>query len=288
MHIEATGLTRHYPKGIVALAPLTLTLAHGAVHGLLGPNGAGKSTFLRLCATLDQPTSGTLHVLDRDVQKRVARRQIRRRLGYLPQVFAVSGDLTPLEYLAYMCSLKGLEQAGREISRVLEAVNMTAEAHRRMGTFSGGMKQRIGLAQALLGTPQLLILDEPTAGLDPHERNSLRNLLAEMAARCLIVLSTHIVEDVAHLCSCVTVLYQGQMRFHGNPATMVDQARRHIWEVETDADLVLAQARLLGRVPSATGTRYRLIAEAQPHPEARLITSLTLEDGYLYLCSSDF
>ncbi len=288
MQIRAEGLARRYPRGIVALKSLTLTLDRGAVHGLLGPNGAGKSTLLRLCATLDQPTTGILRIHDWDVRQRADRRAIRQRLGYLPQVFAVSGDLTPVEYLAYMCSLKALEgPAAREIDRVLEAVNMTAEAHRRMGTFSGGMKQRIGLAQALLGTPQLLLLDEPTAGLDPHERSSLRNLLADMAAQCLIVLSTHIVEDVAHVCSQVAVLYQGQLRFHGSPAAMVAQAQGHIWEVETDTDLVLAQARLLGRVPSATGTRYRLIADTQPHPEARLVTVPTLEDGYLYLCGTD-
>lgn len=288
MQIEAAGLTRRYSGGTVALELLTLTLAQGAVHGLLGPNGAGKSTFLRLCATLDQPTAGTLHIHRWDVRRRADRRAIRRCLGYLPQTFAVSGDLTPVEYLAYMCSLKELEgPAAPEIDRVLEAVHLTAEAHRRMGTFSGGMTQRIGLAQALLGTPQLLILDEPTAGLDPHERSRLRHLLADMADRCLIILSTHIVEDVAHLCSQVTVLDRGRLRFHDSPATMVAQARGRIWEVETDDDLVLAHARLLGRTPSATGTRYRFLAETRPHPEARLVTSPTLEDGYLCLCDVD-
>ena len=287
MEIVAHSLQKQYPKGVIALKPLDLTQRAGSVHGLLGPNGAGKSTFLRLCATLEQPTSGTLHIHTWDVRSRTERRNIRSHLGYLPQTFRLFEELTPIEFLAYMCNLKELAcSIPKEVARVLEAVNLTEDAQRRIGTFSGGMKQRVGIAQALLGEPRVLILDEPTAGLDPHERSQLRNLLANLAEHCLVLLSTHIVEDVAQLCAQVAVLYQGQLCFHDTPESLAARACGYIWELVADEILVNPSGvEVLGSTPTPQGTRYRLGSDFQPHAEAHPVAVPTLEDGYLRLCA---
>ncbi len=287
MEIVACGLHKQYAKGVVALESLDLTQRTGTVHGLLGPNGAGKSTFLRLCATLEQPTSGTLHIHTWDVRSRTERRHIRRHLGYLPQAFRLYEELTPIEFLAYVCNLKELARPiPQEVARVLEAVNLTEDARRRIGTFSGGMKQRVGIAQALLGEPRVLILDEPTSGLDPHERNQLRNLLANLAERSLVLLSTHIVEDIAQLCAQVAVLYQGQLCFHDTPESLAVQARGYIWELVTDETLITPSGvEVLGSTPTPQGTRYRLGSDFRPHAEAHPVADPTLEDGYLRLCA---
>jgi len=287
MEIVANGLTKQYPNGVVALQHIDLSQQAGEVYGLLGPNGAGKSTFLRLCATLEQPTSGMLQINSWNVRSRSERRLIRRCLGYLPQTFRLYEDLTPMEFLAYVCTLKELAgSATKEIARVLEAVNLTDCAQRRIGTFSGGMKQRVGIAQALLGEPRVLILDEPTAGLDPHERSQLRNLLATLADSCLVLLSTHIVEDITQLCAKVTVLHQGNLCFHDSPQALATRVHGRLWELETSENLtLLGDAAILGSIPTHRGTRYRLEAAVQPHAKAKPIDNPSLEDGYLYLCA---
>ncbi len=288
MEIAANNLAKQYPNGVVALNHIDLFQQAGEVHGLLGPNGAGKSTFLRLCATLEQPTSGTLQINTWDVQSRSERRHIRRHLGYLPQTFRLYEELTPVEFLAYVCTLKEVTTpAAKEIARVLEAVHLTDEAHRRIGTFSGGMKQRVGIAQALLGDPRVLILDEPTAGLDPQERSRLRNLLASLADSCLVLLSTHIVDDINQLCAKVAVIYQGDLCFHDAPEALAARAHGHLWELETNETLTLlgGEATILGSVPTLHGTRYRVEAATRPHDEARLVEDPSLEDGYLFLCA---
>ena len=285
MEIVACGLGKQYRNGTVALEQISTALGAGTVHGLLGPNGAGKSTFLRLCATLEQPSVGSLTVMDWNIADRDECRNIRRHLGYLPQAFQLYDELNCEEFLAYAGTMKELAARAmrREVQRVLEAVNLSQEARKRIGTLSGGMKQRVGLAQALLGQPRVLILDEPTSGLDPQERSSLRRLLAAMAEECLILLSTHIVEDVAQICSHVVVLQQGRLAFQGTPATLAATPKDCIWEVETDAGLVLADAKLLDSMATATGTRYRIWARTKPHPEAQPVAEPTLEDGYLCL-----
>lgn len=287
MEIIADGLAKQYPNGVVALQHLDLFQQTGEVHGLLGPNGAGKSTFLRLCATLEQPSSGTLQINAWDVRSRSERRFIRRNLGYLPQTFRLYEDLTPVEFLAYVCTLKELASPpSKEVARVLEAVHLTADADRHIGTFSGGMKQRVGIAQALLGEPQVLILDEPTAGLDPHERSTLRNLLASLADSCLVLLSTHIVEDINQLCARVAVLHKGNLSFHDSPRALAAHAIGRLWELETSEKLtLLGDATILGSVPTLHGTRYRLEAATRPHVEAKPVGNPSPEDGYLSLCA---
>ncbi len=287
MEITARELEKRYRNGTLALDALSLAWRTGAVHGLLGPNGAGKSTFLRLCATLDVPTGGVLTVGGKDVQDRAASRYIRGLLGYLPQDFGLYDDLTPQEYLAYMAALKELPSSSREVHRVLEAVDLTREAGSLIGTFSGGMKQRVGLAQALLGKPRLLLLDEPTAGLDPIQRRNLRNVLVQMADRCLVVLSTHIVEDVAQMCATVAVLQRGCLVFHDTPAAMVESVRSQVWEVEVPhGSAVPAHAAVLSSAGTSAGMRYRVQAREKPHPDAARVESPSLEDAFLCLSDS--
>ncbi len=290
MEMVARDLTKCYRDGTIALADFTHTWHSGVVHGLLGANGAGKTTLLRMCATLERPTAGLLQVGAWNVQERAARRHIRTHLGYKPQVFQFYDELTATEFLAYMGRLKGLEtgQVGLQtIHRVLEQVNLAGVAQRRLGTFSGGMKQRVCLAQALLGSPRLLLLDEPTAGLDPAERTRLYSLLAELAAHTLILLSTHLTEDVARLCDQVTVLQQGRQVFQGSPQTLADRAHGRVWELEAPPDLILSDTVVLAQTPVAKGIRYRLYADRAPHPSAVPVSRPTLEDSYLYLCRED-
>ena len=290
MEMVARDLTKCYRDGTIALANFTHTWHSGVVHGLLGANGAGKTTLLRMCATLERPTAGLLQVGAWNVQERAARRHIRTYLGYKPQVFQFYDELTATEFLAYMGRLKGLEtgQVGLQtIHRVLEQVNLAGVAQRPLGSFSGGMKQRVCLAQALLGSPRLLLLDEPTAGLDPAERTRLYSLLAELAAHALILLSTHLTEDVARLCDQVTVLQQGRQVFQGSPQTLADRAHGRVWELEAPPNLILSDTVVLAQTPVATGIRYRLYADRAPHPSAVPVSRPTLEDSYLYLCSED-
>ncbi len=289
MEIVAQNLGKQYQDGFDALSQVTLVMERGTVNGLLGPNGAGKTTFLRMCATLEQPTAGTLMVLDRNVSDRHSQRQIRSHLGYLPQEFQLYTELKCEEFLAYVATLKGIgaRSVRREIQRVLGEVNLLNAARRRIGALSGGMKQRIGIAQALLGQPKILILDEPTAGLDPQERARLRNLLLNLMNRCLIVLSTHMVEDAAQMCSSIFVLRNGQLAFEGSPEELASKPKGFVWEVETKAEIVLAGAKILGSVAVKNGTRYRILANTKPYPNARLVSVPTLEDGYIFLDESD-
>lgn len=288
MDIKAHSLGKQFGRDITALHDITLDWKAGTVNGLLGPNGAGKTTLLRLCATLEQPSTGTLSIMSRDITQRQERRHIRGQLGYLPQEFQLYDELNCDEFLAYAATLKELDTRTirREVRRVLEAVNLTREARRKIGTLSGGMKQRVGLAQALLGHPRLLILDEPTGGLDPEERGRLRNLLASMADSCLIILSTHIVEDVAQICSHVTVLHQGRLAFQGTPEALSASPKGHVWEwdsQETLTTLTIPGSLLLSSRAMTTGTRYRVWSETKPHSTAQQVEEPTLADGYLCL-----
>lgn len=285
MEIEAQHVAKQFAKEVTALNDITLDLKSGTVNGLLGPNGAGKTTFLRLCATMEQPSGGTLTVMGRDVTQRAERRHIRGRLGYLPQEFQLYDELNCDEFLAYAATLKELDSNSirSEVQRVLDAVNLTRQARRRINTLSGGMKQRVGLAQALLGQPQLLILDEPTAGLDPEERGRLRNLLASLADQCLILLSTHIVEDVAQICSHVSVLHQGRLAFHGIPEELAASQMGCVWELDSVSQMDGLGALLLSSKALTEGTRYRLWSKTKPHSAARLVDEPTLADGYLCL-----
>jgi ABC-type multidrug transport system ATPase subunit len=230
MELRIRHLSKTYPNGVVALDNISLSISPG-MFGLLGPNGAGKSTLMRILATLQECDSGSVFFGDYDVLDE--KDEIRRRLGYLPQDFGVYPKVSAYELLDHFATLKGLSQRGarREVvERLLQQTNLWEVRHQRLGQFSGGMRQRFGIAQALLGDPQLIIVDEPTAGLDPEERVRFHNLLSDIGADRTVVLSTHIVADVADLCSQMAIIHKGRLLLCGEPHQLMQQVEGKIWQ----------------------------------------------------------
>ncbi len=273
--IELRGLTKAY-AGTRVLADLELDMGPRIV-GLLGPNGAGKTTLLRILATVLGPSSGTARILGRDPADRHDRVEIRRRLGYLPQELGYPRGFTARGFVDYMAVLKELDEPERrraEVRRVLGAVGLGDLATKRIRTLSGGQRRRVGLAQALLGAPEVLVLDEPTTGLDPEQRVSLRGVLAEVGREATVILATHQTEDVAALCDHVVVLDGGAVRHDGTVADLVDLARGRVWL----ADAPDPQARASWRTASG---RYRNVGHADPLRPG--LVEPTLEDAYLVL-----
>jgi ABC-2 type transport system ATP-binding protein len=224
MKLTITNLSKTYPNGVQALKGIDLQIQQG-MFGLLGPNGAGKSSLMRTIATLQEADSGSIFLDDLDVLKEKA--AVRKILGYLPQEFGVYPKITPEQLLDHIASLKGISHAKERkqvVGALLNRVNLYADRKKHLGTFSGGMKQRFGIAQALMGNPKLIIVDEPTAGLDPAERNRFYNLLSELGENTIVILSTHIVEDVRTLCSDFAIICQGELLRHDHP----DEAVREI------------------------------------------------------------
>ena len=223
------NLTHVYPNGVRALDEVSLTIERG-MYGLLGPNGAGKSTLMRTIATLQAPTSGYLRFGDIDVLKEPER--LRRILGYLPQDFGVYPRVSAYDMLDHMAVLKGVANARERkdtVEALLNQVNLWAVRRKALAGFSGGMRQRFGIAQALIGDPSLIIVDEPTAGLDPEERNRFLNLLAEIGENVVVILSTHIVEDVSDLCPAMAIICDGRIVKEGAPTELVRQLSGRIW-----------------------------------------------------------
>jgi ABC-type multidrug transport system ATPase subunit len=224
------NLSKTYPNGVQALRNVSLTIPAG-MFGLLGPNGAGKSTLMRTLATLQEPDTGSARLGDLDILKQ--KEEVRRILGYLPQEFGVYPKVTAQEMLDHFAVLKGIvdRRARREIvEALLKRTNLQDVRRRRLGTFSGGMKQRFGIAQALLGSPRLIIVDEPTAGLDPAERLRFNNMLSEIGENIVVILSTHIVEDVSDLCSRMAIIAGGRVLATGDPADTIEGLRGRVWK----------------------------------------------------------
>jgi ABC-2 type transport system ATP-binding protein len=271
-------------RRIQALDQVTLQINTG-MFGLLGPNGAGKTTLLRIIATLLKPTHGRVTVDGFDVSDRRQKWVIKQLLGFLPQELGLYNGLSPVEFLDYIATLKNLHNPhvrAEAVAQVMALTGLRTVAHQRIGTLSGGMKRRVGIAQALLGDPQLLIVDEPTAGLDPEERVRFRNLLAGLATERIVILSTHIVEDIAATCNMMAVLDQGRVRFHGVPSALIAAAEGQAWEVE----IPLNQSPpvswcIASRVLAVESLRLRVVGE-QPDQSARLVVP-TLEEAYLAL-----
>jgi len=228
--LQIDNLTHVYGNGTRALDGVTLAIPPG-MFGLLGPNGAGKSTLMRTIATLQTPTSGTIRFSDLDV---IATPELlRRTLGYLPQDFGVYPRVSAYDMLDHMAVLKGIAERGERketVEALLHQVNLWAVRKKALAGFSGGMRQRFGIAQALIGNPQLIIVDEPTAGLDPEERNRFLNLLAEIGDNVVVILSTHIVEDVADLCPRMAVLAGGRVLLEGAPLALIEETRGRVWQ----------------------------------------------------------
>ena len=223
------NLTHVYPNGVRALDEVSLTIERG-MYGLLGPNGAGKSTLMRTVATLQTPTEGQIRFGDIDVIREPER--LRRTLGYLPQDFGVYPRVSAYDMLDHMAVLKGIASASDRkatVEGLLHQVNLWSVRNKALAGFSGGMRQRFGIAQALIGNPELIIVDEPTAGLDPEERNRFLNLLAEIGENVVVILSTHIVEDVSDLCPRMAVLAGGRIQLEGAPLELIQRTKGKIW-----------------------------------------------------------
>jgi len=274
-------VTKRFRRGVTAVNDLSLELRAGVV-GLLGPNGAGKTTLMQVIATITRPTDGQIHFQGVDILKEPE--TLRRQLGYLPQDFGVYDNLTAFEFLSYFGGLKGVTNRGR-IDELLEVVNLHTVAHRPAATFSGGMRQRLGIAQALLNDPALLIVDEPTAGLDPEERVRFRHLLSDLGHGKLVLLSTHIVSDIESLADTIAVMREGRLVTCAAPEALLQSARGQVWEaVVSSADYEAARGRLkvTRAVRQADGVHARVVSRAQPFPTAQSVEP-DLEDAYVHL-----
>jgi ABC-type multidrug transport system ATPase subunit len=228
--LELTGVSHTYANGTRALDDVTLSIPRG-MYGLLGPNGAGKSTLMRTIATLQVPTAGSIRFGDLDILAQPEK--LRRTLGYLPQDFGVYPRISAYQMLDHMVVLKGISARGERkavVETLLHQTNLWAVRNKALAGFSGGMRQRFGIAQALIGNPELIIVDEPTAGLDPEERNRFLNLLAGIGENVVVILSTHIVDDVADLCPRMAVLAGGRVQLEGAPHDLIAATRGRVWK----------------------------------------------------------
>lgn len=286
MNVEINAVSKHYGK-VKALEGLSLSIP-GGMFGLLGPNGAGKTTLMRIITTLIPLTAGQVKVDGVDVMKNP--QQIRESLGYLPQGFGFYKNLRVWEMLDYIAGMKNVPNAQRknQIEKVLAEVNLTAEAGRKVGALSGGMKQRLGIAQALLGDPRLMVVDEPTAGLDPEERVRFRNLFLTLAEKRTVLLSTHIVADIEASCSGIAVIYQGRLVFSGQSEEMARGAHGRVWSMPI-AQTALAEVANRYQVVSSRQAGHslvvRVLADHQPSGDA-VLAEPALEDGYLALLAA--
>jgi ABC-type multidrug transport system ATPase subunit len=283
VQIEIRGLRKVYPGGVVAIDHLNLSIPPG-VYGLLGPNGSGKTTLMRILATLLEPTEGEVTIDGLDLRR--DRASIRELLGYMPQEFGFYPTLTACETLDYFALLSRLSDASERRTRIADAlrqVNLTEYEDRRVGTFSGGMKQRLGIAQALLNDPKVLIVDEPTSGLDPEERIRLRTLIAELAAGRIVILSTHIVTDIEVSAGRLALLQEGKLLFSGLTSELLAPLSGRTWIIDiADSELpaVREQYVVTGVFRAATGMQVRVIADEVGHPRGRPAAP-TLDDAYV-------
>lgn len=286
MQLTIEHLSKQYRPDFWGLCDFSLELGPGVI-GLLGPNGAGKSTLMRMLATITKPTKGMIKWNEIDVAK--SPDEIRTVLGYLPQDFGVYPNLNAVEFLEYMAAIKGLDakSARRRIDELLLVVNLKDAAKRPLGGYSGGMKQRVGIAQALLNDPQLLIVDEPTVGLDPEERVRFRNLLSDLSGQRIVILSTHIVSDVEATATEIVIINQGYKLQHEVPERLLKVLDGKVWQwivPSTELPALKQQHIVSGMVRHSQGVQVRVVSEAAPSPEAQPILP-SLEDVYLYLVS---
>jgi ABC-type multidrug transport system ATPase subunit len=243
MELHIRDVSKTYPNGVKALRDVTLTIPAG-MYGLLGPNGAGKSTLMRILATLQEPDSGTIHLGDLDVVRQ--KDEVRKTLGYLPQEFGVYPRVSAEELLSHFALLKGIgERRARKevVEALLRQTNLWEVRKQKLGGYSGGMRQRFGVAVALLGNPKLLIVDEPTAGLDPAERVRFLNLLSELGENSAVILSTHIVEDVSELCTRMAIIDRGEILLEAEPFGAMEEMRGRIWRSVIEKSALAAVER---------------------------------------------
>jgi ABC-2 type transport system ATP-binding protein len=282
MQFDIRNLTKTYRGGKQAVADVSMRIGPG-VLGLLGPNGAGKSSLMRVAATVTRPTSGQVLFDGTDAVARPG--LLRRNLGYLPQDFGVYPHLSAREFLSYLAAVKGMPArvARTRIGELLELFDLAGAGRRPLGNYSGGMLRRVGIAQALLAEPRVLIVDEPTAGLDPEERVLFRNLLSDLAGDRVVLLSTHIISDVESVASDIAIMASGRLRLRGSPQDLLRQAEGRVWEltVPPGALAQLRERHLVSRmVRTSAGVRVRLLAPAAPGADAVPVAP-DLEDAYL-------
>jgi ABC-2 type transport system ATP-binding protein len=283
MSLTITGLSKTYPNGVQALKNISLSIGNN-MFGLLGPNGAGKSTLMRTIATLQEPDRGTIFLDGIDVLKE--KNAVRQTLGYLPQEFGVYPKLSAVDMLSHLAVMKGITQAGERkemVEALLHQTNLWAFRKKALGTYSGGMKQRFGIAQALLGKPRLIIVDEPTAGLDPAERNRFLNLLSSIGRDITVILSTHIVEDVRELCPRMAIISAGELLLEGAPQEALHALQGKIWSkvVVNDDELraLETQLRVISSHLIAGQHEIRVYADSSPGDGFRPVDA-GLEDVY--------
>ena len=282
MQLAIENVTKRYKRGAVALRNFSLELRPG-VLGLLGPNGAGKTTLMTILATITRATEGRVLWNGNDIAR--ARDGLRNVLGYLPQDFGVYPNLNAVEFLEYLAAVKGLDGglAKRRIGELLELVNLTDARKRPLGGFSGGMRQRVGIAQALLNDPQLLIVDEPTAGLDPEERVRFRNFLSDLSGERIVILSTHIVSDVEATATDIALIAKGMLVAHASPEDLLKEVEGRVWEwVIPSAEVNAAKQRYLmsSTMRRSDGMHVRVLTD-EPPAKAQALTP-SLEDAYLF------
>ncbi len=273
-------VSKRFRAGNYGVRDLSLEVKSGVV-GLLGPNGAGKTTLMQMIATITRPTSGRILFHGEDVAKRP--NALRRKLGYLPQDFGVYDNLTATEFLAYFAALKGVRSKKR-VMEMLESVNLHSVANRTVGGFSGGMKQRLGIAQALINDPELVIVDEPTAGLDPEERVRFRNVLSEIGFGKLVILSTHIVSDVESIATGIAVMKEGALLAMAAPETMLRICEGHVWQSVVSSeqfDQLRTTLKISSAVRKPDGVHIRFVGPS-PVINAAAVEP-ELEDAFLYL-----
>jgi ABC-type multidrug transport system ATPase subunit len=288
--LSIEGVSKTYPNGVQALKDVTLRIPAG-MFGLLGPNGAGKSTLMRTIATLQEPDTGRITFGDVDVLKQ--KDTVRRMLGYLPQEFGVYPKVSAYELLNHFAVLKGIIDARARkdtVEALLQRVNLYDVRKRRLGTFSGGMKQRFGIAQALLGDPKLIIVDEPTAGLDPSERLRFNNLLSEIGEQVVVILSTHIVDDVSDLCRRMAIIGQGRVLLAGDPLETIGTLQGRVWKKIVARDDLQAHERDWAVISTrlvAGRTQIHVLSSERPDPSFEQVAPELEEVYFSTLRSSD-
>jgi ABC-type multidrug transport system ATPase subunit len=285
MKIEIKGLNQIYPNGNHALKDINLEFSTG-MFGLLGPNGAGKSSLMRIMVTLMKPTSGEVLIDGKDIQKH--RREMREMLGYLPQDFRFFTSLKTWEFLDYSGSLAGLKNRKErliEVDRLLDQVGLLEVRDRQANKLSGGMKRRLGIAQALIGNPRIIIVDEPTTGLDPDERIRFRNILSQLSQNdVIIILSTHIVGDISSTCQGMALLNKGELVFSGSPENLVNQADGHVFRLNlnpSEYEVVKERYDVISTIPVDNGWEVQVVSEDLP-PYNPISITPNIEHAYVY------
>ena len=282
MNLKIKNISKTYSNGVEALKNISLEIGNG-MFGLLGPNGAGKSTLMRTIASLQNADAGSIKIGEIDIFN--DKHSLRKILGYLPQEFGVYPKVTAIELLDHMAIMKGITSSvdrKSEVEALLKKTNLWESRKQRLGTYSGGMKQRFGIAQALLGDPKLIIVDEPTAGLDPMERNRFHNLLSEIGENIIVILSTHIVDDVSDLCNDMAIILNGKLRLKGKPLELIKKINGMVWQglvEKSDAEDVKNDERIISSRLYMGKVKIRLLSKDKPM-EGFEITQPEIEDLY--------